>query len=133
VPISSALVVLNLITVEPDHRICSEDCRRARRFQLANSAYDKQSAIDVIIETDMKEESIDLDKLRRGARRKFLQMDQRVKYILDLSAYRSARLSEFRLVLLPWKRYRFTLFTNVMKTFQQVQLYEEDMIVRKIM
>jgi len=52
VPISSALVVLDLTTVELDHRICGEDSKHIR-FQIANLAYDRRSAIDVIIGTDI--------------------------------------------------------------------------------
>jgi len=40
VPIS-VLVVLSLIAVELDHRICGGDYRCVRRFQLANPACDK--------------------------------------------------------------------------------------------
>jgi len=66
----SALVVLGLTMVELDHRICGEYCKRIRKFQLMNPAYNKQSAIYVIIGTDVKEESLDLVKLRRGVKRK---------------------------------------------------------------
>jgi len=50
VPISLALVVLGLTTV--DYRICGEDNKRIR-FQIANPAYDRRSAIDVIVGTDI--------------------------------------------------------------------------------
>jgi len=53
VPMPSALIMLSLATVEPDYRICGEDRRRIRKFQLANPAYDKLSVIDVIIKTDI--------------------------------------------------------------------------------
>jgi len=52
IPISSALVVLGLTTIELDHRICNEDNKRIR-FQIANPTYDRRSAIDVIIRTDI--------------------------------------------------------------------------------
>jgi len=52
VPISSTLVVLGLTTVKLDHRICGEDSKHIR-FQIANPAYDRRSAIDVIIGTDI--------------------------------------------------------------------------------
>jgi len=41
--------MLSLTTVEADQRICGGDCRRVRKLQLADPAYDKQLAIDVII------------------------------------------------------------------------------------
>jgi len=52
VSISSALVVLALTTVELDHRICGEDSKHIR-FQIANPAYDRRSAIDIIVGTDI--------------------------------------------------------------------------------
>jgi len=128
----SALTVLGSTTVELDHQICGADCKRARRFQLMNFAYNKQSAIDVIFGIDAKEKLTDLDKWRRGARRKFRQMEQRLEPTLNLTgAYRLTRLFEFWLPL-PWKRYRFTFVINVMRTFLPVQLHEEDMTLRKI-
>jgi len=78
VPMPSTLVVLSLTTVELDDRICGTNCKRARTFQLVNPAYNKQ-VIDVIIGTDVKEESTDLDKSRRGVRKKSKQMEQRLE------------------------------------------------------
>jgi len=102
VPMLSALIVLGSSTVELNHRICGRDCKRVRRFQLGNPAYNNQSAIDVIIGTHAKEESTNLDKSRRGARRKSRQMEQRLEPTLNLiDAYRLARLFEFRLIPLP--------------------------------
>jgi len=46
----SALIVLSFIVVELGQRIYCEDY--LKKFQLADSAYNKQSAIDVIIGTD---------------------------------------------------------------------------------
>jgi len=74
-----------------------------------------------------------MDKSHRDMRKKSLQVEQRLEHTLDWTgAYRPALLFEFQRVPSSWKRYWFTLFTNIMQIFQPMRLYEEDTILKKI-
>jgi len=74
-----------------------------------------------------------MDKSRRGARKKSLQVDQRLEHTLDWTGvYRLALLFNFQRVPSLWKRYRFTFFTNIIRIFKPMRLYEEDTILRNI-